>query len=101
MGKWAGLTVMEDFPAVFPCFSKDLDSFLWETICTKENKKRYYHVIAGLFLKYCPLQNSAFTTLLEIMMSISIYIPSFNHVPLLIQVIPFSFFSPMACDERK
>ena len=38
---WApegGLTVMEDFPAVFPCFNKDLDSFLWETICMKETQ---------------------------------------------------------------
>lgn len=39
-GRWlhGELTVMEDFPAVFPCFSKDLDSFLWETICIRKRK---------------------------------------------------------------
>lgn len=30
-----GLTVMDDFPAVLPCFNKDFESFLCETICTK------------------------------------------------------------------
>lgn len=39
-----GLTVMEDFPAVFPCFNKDLDSFLWETICRKGNKRWRYQL---------------------------------------------------------
>lgn len=50
---WRGLTVMEDFPAVFPCFSKDLDSFLWETICTKEMKGGDIgHITASLFLNF-------------------------------------------------
>ena len=49
---WApegGLTVMEDFPAVFPCFNKDLDSFLWETICMKEKQGGdTSHILAGM-----------------------------------------------------
>lgn len=49
---WApegGLTVMEDFPAVFPCFNKDLDSFLWETICMKETQGGDTgHIFAGM-----------------------------------------------------
>ena len=44
-----GLTVMEDFPAVFPCFNKDLDSFLWETICMKETQGGdTSHILAGM-----------------------------------------------------
>lgn len=40
---------MEDFPAVFPCFNKDLDSFLWETICMKETQGGDTgHIFAGM-----------------------------------------------------
>lgn len=31
-GEMSILTVIDDLPVVFPCFSKDLDSFLCDTI---------------------------------------------------------------------
>lgn len=76
---------MEDFPAVFPCFSKDLDSFLWDTICTKGNKRgRYWsHNCSYVFSLIFPLRNSVLTALLEMTISMSIDFLTLFNEPLL------------------
>lgn len=80
------LTVMEDFPAVFPCFSKDLDSFLWETICTRKRKMEIAVIQLQVLVKF-PLQ-ILHSALPETMTSMCTNFPRTFHKPLLKTGIP-------------
>ena len=54
---------MEDFPAVFPCFNKDLDSFLWETICMKETQGGdTSHIFASMHFSFFLIEFYIYTS---------------------------------------